>query len=176
MIWFGSIDSTTISWNTVIYEFCKTLRELFTAGIAVHKFYLYFICTDVRSQKSHDPWLKCHKNEEKINNDYVLRNDHRIKSILNQFQWCWYYSLQKTMFYLMKSKYAIFSNIKVTKIERSAFFGTPSIWRVSYFRCKTSYLHFCQFEIFAIEASQIYIKKDNKTMFDTIDNNFRNIP
>ena len=22
LIWFGSIDSTTISWNTVIYEFC----------------------------------------------------------------------------------------------------------------------------------------------------------
>ena len=35
------------------------------------------------------------------------------------------------MFYLMKSKYAIFSNIKVTKIERSAFFGTPGIDLVS---------------------------------------------
>ena len=31
------------------------------------------------------------------------------------------------MFYLMKSKYAIFSNFKVTKIERSAFLGTHSI-------------------------------------------------
>ena len=31
------------------------------------------------SQKSHYPWLKCHKNEEKIDNDYVLRNDHKIK-------------------------------------------------------------------------------------------------
>ena len=27
------------------------------------------------------------------------------------------------MFYLMKSKYAIFSNFKVTKIERSSFLG-----------------------------------------------------
>ena len=34
---------------------------------------------------------------------------------------------QKTMFYLMKSKYDIVWNFKVTKIERSAFFGTPSI-------------------------------------------------
>ena len=32
------------------------------------------------------------------------------------------------MFYLMTLKYAIFSNIKVTKIERSAFFGTPGIY------------------------------------------------
>ena len=29
------------------------------------------------------------------------------------------------MFYLLKSKYAVFSNIKVTKINRSAVFGTP---------------------------------------------------
>ena len=29
------------------------------------------------------------------------------------------------MFYLMKSKYAIFLNIKVTKIERSALLGHP---------------------------------------------------
>ena len=32
------------------------------------------------SQKSHYPWLKCHENEEKIENDYVLRNYHRIKT------------------------------------------------------------------------------------------------
>ena len=31
------------------------------------------------SQKSHYPSLKCHENEEKIDNDHVLRNDHRIK-------------------------------------------------------------------------------------------------
>ena len=31
------------------------------------------------SQKSHYPWLKCHENEEKIDNDYVLKNYHRIK-------------------------------------------------------------------------------------------------
>ena len=29
------------------------------------------------------------------------------------------------MFYLMKSKYVIFSNIKVTKIERSDLWGHP---------------------------------------------------
>ena len=31
------------------------------------------------SQKSHYHWLKCHKKEEKIDSDYVLRNNHRIK-------------------------------------------------------------------------------------------------
>ena len=39
-----------------------------------------FQATMYGSQKSHYPWLKCHKNEEKIDNDYVLRNDHRIKT------------------------------------------------------------------------------------------------
>ena len=42
--------------------------------------------------------------------------------LLNQFQWSRYHSFQKTMFYLMKSQNVIFSNIKETKIERSAFF------------------------------------------------------
>ena len=32
------------------------------------------------------------------------------------------------MFYLMKLKYTIFFNIKVTKIERSAFLRTPGIF------------------------------------------------
>ena len=33
------------------------------------------------SQKAHAyPWLKCHENEEKIDNDYVFRNYHRIKT------------------------------------------------------------------------------------------------
>ena len=31
------------------------------------------------SQKSHYPWLKINKNEDKLDNDYVWRNDHRIK-------------------------------------------------------------------------------------------------
>ena len=39
-----------------------------------------FQATMYGSQKSHYPWLKSHENEEKIDNDYVLRNDHRIKT------------------------------------------------------------------------------------------------
>ena len=29
---------------------------------------------------SHYPWLKCHENEEKFDNDYVFKNGHRIKT------------------------------------------------------------------------------------------------
>ena len=57
-----------------------------------------------------------------------------VESILpNQIKWSWYHSFQKTMFYLMKSTYALFFNIKVMKIEHSAFWGTPGI--VSYKNC-----------------------------------------
>ena len=30
------------------------------------------------SQESQYPWRKCQKNEEKLDNDYVFRTDHRI--------------------------------------------------------------------------------------------------
>ena len=47
--------------------------------------------------------------------------------LLNQIKWSWQCSFHKTMFYLMKSKYAVYFNIKETKIERYAFFGTLGI-------------------------------------------------
>ena len=147
LIWFSSIDSTTISWNTVINEFCLNLRKLFTVGKAVHKFFLCCVCTYQRatmygSQKSHYPRLKCHKNEEKIDNDCVLRNYHTIKTaqpismILVLF-------FSEDNVYLMKSKYAIFLNIKVTKIERSAFLGTPDIYKTETkcVGCKIDFAH-----------------------------------
>ena len=55
-----------------------------------------------------------------ILNDCVSRNDRRINTTeINQMIF-----IEDSLFYLMKSKYAIFSNIKVTKVERSAFGGT----------------------------------------------------
>ena len=49
-----------------------------------------------------------------------------VESILpNQIKWSWYHFFQKTVFCLMKSKYAIFSNTKVTNIERSSFLEHP---------------------------------------------------
>ena len=79
------------------------------------------------SQKSLYPWLKCHENEEKFDNDYCFKEMTIESKLLNQFHWSWYHSFQKTMFFLMKSKHVIFSNIKVKKIERSTFFWTPGI-------------------------------------------------
>ena len=35
------------------------------------------------SQKNHYPRLKCHENEKKMDNDYVLRNDHIESKLLN---------------------------------------------------------------------------------------------
>ena len=72
-----------------------------------------------------------------------------VESILpNQIKWSWYHIFQKTMFYLMKSKYAIFSNIKVTKIERySFFFGHPvyiHIW-FSVKQISSAVLYNCSF-------------------------------
>ena len=65
--------------------------------------------------KSHYPLLKCHKNEEKIENDHVLRNDHRIKTtqpismILVSF-----FSGDNVLFDDVKKKYLLlFLNIKV---------------------------------------------------------------
>ena len=65
-----------------------------------------------------------HENEEKIDDDHVLRNYHRIKTspqipmILVSF-----FSEDN----ILSDATKIFSNIKVKKIERSAFFGTPGI-------------------------------------------------
>ena len=96
-------------------------RELFTAGIAVHNVFFFF-CTDQwvsgqqcikgERQKCHYPWMKCHVNEEKIDTDKVLRNDHIIKTTQP-------ISMILVSFF-SEIKNAIFSSIKVTKIERSA--------------------------------------------------------
>ena len=39
-----------------------------------------FLATMYGSQKSYYPWLKFHENEENIEKDHVLRNDHIIKT------------------------------------------------------------------------------------------------
>ena len=76
----SSIDSTTISWNTVIYKFCQ-ICESYLQQVKQSISSLFVLFAQINgSQKSHYPWLKCHKNEEKIYNDYILRNDHRIKT------------------------------------------------------------------------------------------------
>ena len=114
------------------------LCELFTAGIAVHKFSPCFICKNQWASGQ-----QCMEVRKVIIPDWnVTRTKRKLtmtmfwemtieSKLLNQFQWSWYHSFQKTMFYLMKSKYAIFSNIQVKKIERFKFFGTPGIKRTT---------------------------------------------
>ena len=63
--------------------------------------------------------------------------------LLNQSHCLLYHSFQKTMFYLMKLKYVIFSNIKVTKIERSAFIGTPGTVKSHYTIYNISVINMC---------------------------------
>ena len=62
------------------------LHELFTSGICVHTFCLCFVA-QINRLLGNNVWqsekplsLKRHENEEKIENDIVLRNDHRIKT------------------------------------------------------------------------------------------------
>ena len=75
------------------------------------------------SQKNHYPCLKCHKNEEKIENDCVLRNDHSIK-ITQPI------SMILVSFFSEDNdndeiKIVIFFNIKVTKSSIPLFGGHP---------------------------------------------------
>ena len=61
------------------------------------------------------------------------------------------------MFYLMKSKYAIFSDIKVTRIERSAFILDT---RYSYYGLSFMGISFYDFE------SQLHLKKEHRTQMN----------
>ena len=70
-----------------------------------------------------------------LSQNVVQARQKLLESILpNQIKWSWYHSFQKTVFYLMiiLSKYAIFSNNNVTKIERSVFGGHP-VYKVNIF-------------------------------------------
>ena len=88
IIWFGSVVLILQQFleTQSFTNFVKSVWAI-TAGIVVHKFSLCFVCMDqwafgqqCMEVKRHYPWLKCHENEEKYDNDYVLRNDHRIKT------------------------------------------------------------------------------------------------
>ena len=102
------------------------------------------------SQKKHNSWLKCHENEEKIENNYVLRNDHGIKTTQQ-------ISMNLVSFFSEDNvssdeiKNAI-SNIKVMQIERSAFGGTPGIYfahlqgsKVAYRTCYLLLFYYLKF-------------------------------
>ena len=131
IIWFGSVV-------LILQPFLETqsitnLRELFRAGMAVHKFSLCFVRTDLLgvratmygSQKSHYPCLKMSREWRENWQWSCLRNYHRIKTTQPISMILVSFFSEDNVLSDGKKKKAIFLNIKVTKIERSAFLGHP---------------------------------------------------
>ena len=138
IIWFGSVVLILQPFlkTQSFTNFVKSARAIYGRYSCLYMsirslfvlFALGFRATMYGGQKSHYPRLKCHENEEKIiENDYVLRNYHRIKTtqpismiLVSSFT-------EDNVLSDGEKKKSIFLNIKVTKIERSAFGGTPGI-------------------------------------------------
>ena len=87
----------------------------------------------IRENKSKKELMDCYTRRKsfiaradwkKFVNDCVSRNGCIELILPNQIKWSWYHSFQKTMFYLMISKYVRFSNIS-NEIRAFLFFGTP---------------------------------------------------
>ena len=108
-VWFGSIGSTTISQNAIIWD----VLSLFCLHGSIG-----FRAIMYGSQKSRFPWLKCPRTKRKLPNtifwEFII-----VSKLLNQFQWSWHHSFQKTMFYLMKP-------YKKINIPRSHLHAKPS--------------------------------------------------
>ena len=84
------------------------------------------------------------------------------------------------MFYLMKSKYAIFSHFKVTKIERSAFLGDTRYSRVNFYSTMPGNInllmyvkYFTVYEglhlMFFCVKFHYTIEEESKQMFNNLD-------
>ena len=118
------------------------MRELLTAGIAKHKFSLCFGQQwwrgggggEGEEKQQQQQWMEVRKaiipdwNVTRMKRKLtmtVLRNDDKIKTLLNQFQWSWYILFRRQRFIWWRQNMLYFWNIKSTKIERSAFLGHP---------------------------------------------------
>ena len=132
IIWFGSVVLILQPFlETQSFTNLLNLRVLFTTGIAVHKFSLCLVCTDqwafrqqcMEVRKAIIP----DKNEEKIDNDYVLRNDHRIKKTAQPISMILVSFFSEDNILSDETKMCYILNIKVKKIEHSTFLGTPGI-------------------------------------------------
>ena len=122
-------DSMVISQNMVIFNFLFILVT-FQSGIMAFRTSIH-CCPEthwsVQTKQRENLWTAIPAvNSSHRFNKITVFQEMVVESILpNQIKWSWYHSSQKIMLNLMKSKYAIISNIKVTKIER--LFGTPGI-------------------------------------------------
>ena len=145
IIWFGSVVLILQPFleTQSFTNFVKSAQAIY-GGYSSPQVTLSFVCTDQWASGQH-----CMEVRKAIVPDWnVLRMKRKLtmtmfwettieSKLLNQFQWSWYHSFQKTMFHLMNSKYAIFLNyIRVTKIQRSAF-----LWHPVYFNVWKRYIH-----------------------------------
>ena len=114
------------------------------------------------SQRSHNPWLKCHENEENIENDYVMRNDHGIKTT-EPILMIFVSFFSEDNFFSDEIKNAIFSNIKVTQIERSAFFDTRYTCRTLFHKGHGWWYFLCMHLLLVVDLKLIfYVFKGSK--------------
>ena len=99
-----------------------------------------FRATMYGSQKSHYPWLKCHENEEKIDNDYVLRNDHRIKTTqpISMILVSFFYRRQCFIWWNQNMLY-----FRISRLSRALRFFWDTRYKVDLELNKTKPLHFC---------------------------------
>ena len=79
------IDNDNVFRNDHIIKTTQPISMIFVSffsedNVLSDEIKILFMETMYGSQKSHNPWLKCHENEEKIDNDNVFRNDHIIKT------------------------------------------------------------------------------------------------
>ena len=107
------------------------------AGMAVHKFSLCFVhtdqwasgqqCMEVRKAIVPAGCLKCHENEEEIDNVHVLRNDHRIKTTQPiSMIFVLFFSEDKVLSDEIKTFYIFEYKSHEKRVFRSL--GTPSIY------------------------------------------------
>ena len=117
------------------------MRKLFTAGMAVHKFSLCFVCTDqwasgqqcmdMEVRKAIIPAWKCHENEEKIDNhDYVLRNYHRIKTTQTISMILVLFFLSRRQCFIWWNQNMLIFQYQRNENEAFRFFRTPRIVRM----------------------------------------------
>ena len=84
IIWFGSVVLVLQPFfeTQSFTNFVKCARAIYNGYSSLSLFFLHgsmgFQATMYGSQKNYYPWQKCHKKEEKIINDYVLKNDNDL--------------------------------------------------------------------------------------------------
>ena len=82
LLWYLKIQHILISTDCLLKRMIPRSFDLFLVVLILQPFLETQSFTRERVWQSTSSylWLKCHENEEKFDYDYVLRNDHRIKT------------------------------------------------------------------------------------------------